>query len=88
MIYIVDTKQDISPKSSPLSAECLLVGAMPSARSKIASATLNGKICVIGGFDDTGRSSSSVEVYDPNMDEWWSTGTVEVEAEAAITLLL
>ena len=42
---------------------------MPSARSKIDSATLNSKICIIGGFDDAGRSSSAVEVYDPNMDE-------------------
>jgi hypothetical protein len=76
VIYIVGTKQDISSKSSPISAECLLVRAMPSARSEIAGAALNVKICVIGGFDETGKSSPSVKVYDPSIDEWWSTGTV------------
>jgi hypothetical protein len=49
---------------------------MPSARSEIAGAALNVKICVIGGFDETGKSSPSVKVYDPSIDEWWSTGTV------------
>jgi N-acetylneuraminic acid mutarotase len=43
---------------------------MPSARSEIAGVVLNGKIYVIGGFDETGKSSSSIEVYDPSINEW------------------
>lgn len=43
---------------------------LPSTRSEIAGAALNDKIYIIGGFDETGRSSSSVEVYDPSVDEW------------------
>ena len=34
-----------------------------TARSEIAGAILNDKIYIVGGFDNTGRSTSNVEVY-------------------------
>ena len=43
---------------------------LPTARSEIAGAALDGKIYVIGGFDNSGSSSDSVEVYDVISDKW------------------
>ena len=48
---------------------------IPTAKSEIAGAALNGKIFIVGGFDETGRSSSSVEVYDTSIDEWTTSTT-------------
>jgi Kelch motif len=43
---------------------------LPTPRSEIAGAVLNGKIYIIGGFDETGQSTTTVEVYDPIADKW------------------
>jgi N-acetylneuraminic acid mutarotase len=43
---------------------------LPTPRSEIAGAALNGKIYIIGGFDETGQSTTTVEVYDPIADRW------------------
>lgn len=43
---------------------------VPTPRSKMAAAVLNGKIYVIGGLDAQGRTSTVVEVYDPKTDTW------------------
>ena len=43
---------------------------MPTARSEIAGAVLNDKIYIVGGFDNTGRSTSNVEVYNPVTGKW------------------
>ena len=43
---------------------------LPTPRSEIAGAALNGKIYIIGGFDETGKSTTTVEVYDPIADKW------------------
>lgn len=43
---------------------------LPTPRSEIAGAALNGKIYIIGGFDETGQSTTTVEVYDPIADKW------------------
>jgi hypothetical protein len=48
---------------------------MPTARSEITGAALNNKIYIVGGFDETGRSSTIVEVYDPRTDEWITSST-------------
>jgi N-acetylneuraminic acid mutarotase len=75
----------MSPDSlSPLSAQqpsltnsnsSWMTGAsLPTARSEIAGAALDGKIYVIGGFDNSGRSSDSVEVYDVIADKWTTGG--------------
>jgi hypothetical protein len=44
--------------------------AMPTARSEITSAVLNGKICDVGGFVNSHSTNSIVEVYDPVTDKW------------------
>lgn len=43
---------------------------LPTPRSEIAGAALNGKIYIIGGFDESGQSTPTVEVYDPIADKW------------------
>jgi N-acetylneuraminic acid mutarotase len=43
---------------------------LPTPRSEIAGTVLNDKIYVVGGFDSSGRSTSTIEVYDPMLDEW------------------
>jgi N-acetylneuraminic acid mutarotase len=43
---------------------------MPVARSEVASASLNGKPYIIGGIDSSGKSTATVEVYDPITDTW------------------
>ena len=41
---------------------------MPKDRSEIAGALLNNKIYIVEGFEN-GHSNSTVQVYDPIMDE-------------------
>jgi N-acetylneuraminic acid mutarotase len=43
---------------------------MPAARQEIAVAAYNGKIFVIGGYDEAGTSTGTVQVYDPATDTW------------------
>jgi N-acetylneuraminic acid mutarotase len=43
---------------------------MPLARQEISSAALDGKICVIAGFNSGGGSTSDVQVYDPKTNSW------------------
>ncbi|MGB8133947.1 MAG: kelch repeat-containing protein, partial [Nitrososphaeraceae archaeon] len=43
---------------------------LPTPRSEIAGTALNEKIYIIGGFDESGQSTTIVEVYDPKGDNW------------------
>ena len=43
---------------------------LPTPRSEIAGTILDDKIYIVGGFDSSGRSASTIEVYDPMLDEW------------------
>jgi N-acetylneuraminic acid mutarotase len=43
---------------------------LPTPRSEIAGAALNGKVYIIGGFGESGQSTTTVEVYDPIADKW------------------
>lgn len=43
---------------------------LPSPRSEVAGAALNGKIYIIGGFGRSGQSTTTVEVYDAVADKW------------------
>ncbi len=43
---------------------------MPSFRQEISSAVLDGKIYVIAGFNSSGASLTTVEVYDPQTNTW------------------
>jgi N-acetylneuraminic acid mutarotase len=45
---------------------------MPTGRQELATAALNGKIYVIGGYDGVPRSTNIVEVYDPGTNTWAS----------------
>ena len=39
---------------------------MPTARTEVAGSVLDGKIYVIGGYDESGKTTDVVEVYDPH----------------------
>ena len=43
---------------------------MPTPRSEVAAAELNGEIYVIGGFEGDGSPSAKVEAYSPASDTW------------------
>jgi len=46
--------------------------AMPTAREGMTSGVVNGKIYVIGGFNENFGVVNTVEVYDPTTDSWSS----------------
>jgi N-acetylneuraminic acid mutarotase len=43
---------------------------MPTPRTEVAVAPLDGKIFAAGGFDSKGDATDVVEVYDPKSDRW------------------
>jgi N-acetylneuraminic acid mutarotase len=43
---------------------------VPTPRSEISGTVLDGKIYIVGGFDDGGHNTRTIEVYDPVLDEW------------------
>jgi N-acetylneuraminic acid mutarotase len=43
---------------------------MPTARTEVAGSVLDGKIYVIGGYDESGKTTDVVELYDPQTDRW------------------
>jgi len=45
---------------------------MPTPRAEVASAVVDGKIYIIGGFTKNGQNSDLIEVYDPASDTWSS----------------
>lgn len=51
---------------------------MPSARQEVATAVLNGKIYVIGGFTSAGASTNTVEVYDLQTNIWTSAASIPI----------
>ncbi len=51
-------------------AEWTLRMSMPTERLEMASATLDGRVVVIGGLSTSGATLDTVEVYDPATDSW------------------
>ena len=44
---------------------------MPTARTEVAGSVLDGKIYVIGGYDESGKTTDVVvKSYDPQTDRW------------------
>ena len=43
---------------------------MPTARTEVAGAVLDQKIYIVGGYDESGKTTNIVEVYDPRSDRW------------------
>src|SRR5437899_2955834 len=49
---------------------------MPAARQELATALLNGKVMVMGGFDSSGADTDTVFAYDPQADRWSSLASL------------
>jgi len=61
----------VNSQASTTSQTSWTIGAgMPTARTEVAGAVLDGKIYVIGGFEEQGEATDIVEVYDPQTDRW------------------
>lgn len=43
---------------------------MPSSRQELATAVLGGKVYVLGGYDDNGTPTTTVEAYNPATNSW------------------
>jgi N-acetylneuraminic acid mutarotase len=56
---------------------------MPTPRTDFAGASLNGKIYIIGGFDNSGKTSDKVEFYDPKTDIWSSASPIPIALDHA-----
>ena len=65
---------DVAPLSTateePAAKGWRTLAPMPTPRSEVAVAELDGKIYVIGGFESDGSPTDAVEVYDPVTDAW------------------
>ncbi|MBV9146908.1 MAG: hypothetical protein JO065_13400, partial [Acidobacteria bacterium] len=51
------------------------ISPMPTPRSSLAAAAVNGKIYAIGGIDGNNLALPTVEVYDPNTNAWTSSSS-------------
>lgn len=59
-----------SPTQPPSESGWTSLAPLPTPRSEVAVAEVNGLIYVVGGFEGNGAPSQKVEVYDPATDTW------------------
>ena len=65
------------------------MSSMPTARSGLAAASVDGKIYAIGGWDhDSGRYFSTVEMYDPQTDSWTAKASMSVARRGLMAVSL
>ena len=61
----------------PMSGNWTLIQSMHENRiCHTASTLLNGKVLVVGGFNDNGKVSNTAELYDPSTGLWTMTGNM------------
>ena len=79
----------ISEAGSLLSAPLWTRGSnMISPRTDFTGASLNEKIYILGGFNNSGKSTDRVEYYDPKTDTWTAVSAIPERgnhAAAAVT---
>lgn len=64
------------PTGSPAAEGWRTLAPMPTPRSEVAAAELDGKIYVVGGFVGNGSATATVEVYDPAKNTWVSVASL------------
>jgi N-acetylneuraminic acid mutarotase len=72
LLYAGSSAGQIAPGS------WLTLAPMPSTRQELATAALNNRIYVIGGYGQHAVSTDTVEVYDPATDTWASVQPIPV----------
>jgi uncharacterized protein (TIGR03437 family) len=60
----------LSPDQNQMRGEWRTLAPVPSLRQEVSTAVLEGKIYVIAGFNASGGNTNTVEVYDPNTNQW------------------
>ena len=83
LIALPGSGESAQPESD--SGSWRTAASMPTKRTEVAAATLDGKIYVVGGFEKPNLGNmlnfaitSSVEVYDPETDMWTSKAPLPV----------
>jgi len=66
----VTSPASASPTPAPSAGTWRTLAPMPTPRTEVAVAALDGLIYVVGGFEADGSVSAKVEVYDPISDTW------------------
>jgi hypothetical protein len=69
-LFYADAQDRNQPENDSTASLWTTGTPMPTPRSEIAGVALNGKIYIIGGFDENGLSTTTVEVYDPIADKY------------------
>lgn len=64
--------------AEPACGQWRVLAPMPSLRQELSTASLNGKVFAIAGFDANGMSTDTVEVYDPETDAWTSAAPLPI----------
>ncbi len=65
-----ETQESVSELDDKIANVWEVKAPLPTARTEITAAVLNGEVYVIGGFDGFGRTSTAVEVYNPKDNSW------------------
>lgn len=84
-----------APEVSAESGGWTTMAPAPSKRTEVAAAVLNGKIYVVGGFNEPSLSniaklavSNAVEVYDPQSDAWTAAAPLPVRLHHTATAVI
>jgi N-acetylneuraminic acid mutarotase len=65
-----DDEDPPGPGEPSVAGAWSVAAGLPTPRSEVASAVLDGKIYIVAGFDARGNSTAVVEAYDPTSDTW------------------
>ncbi|MDP5275283.1 cadherin-like beta sandwich domain-containing protein [Chengkuizengella axinellae] len=68
---------EYDPEALPDTNPWKEISTLPTPRASVSIVELDGKIYVIGGYEINGNYLSTVEVYDPSLNEWvkWESET-------------
>jgi len=71
LISIIGFLISIATPSYSIAAQTWTTGvSMPTARTEVAGGVLDGKIYIVGGFDESDKRTNLVEAYDPKAERW------------------
>lgn len=69
IFFLISSGYNFTTKSDA-TQEWAISSPMPTERTEVAAATIGSRIYVVGGFDSSGNTLDTVEVYDPRSNTW------------------